>query len=175
MAASPKTVLDAVARRLAEDPEHVLPTLRLLADPDAVAEPGDTETLINARRLSARRLGERWEFLKSHSYTTSQARALLGDVSRQAVASRVANGTLMAKEIGGRLYFPDWQFGPDGVVTGLGQVLAALTRDLRGVLGADAIMRTALPEEGGRTPAQLLFEGDVDRALHYIWSASEAN
>ena len=37
-------------------------------------------------------------------------------------------------------------------------------------LSADALMRTALPEEGGRSPADLLAAGDVDLVVHYVWA-----
>jgi riboflavin biosynthesis pyrimidine reductase len=78
---------------------------------------------------------------------------------------------LLALEVGGRLYFPDWQFGPEGPRAGLGQVLEALSAEHRGVLAADALMRTALPEAGGRSAADLLAAGDIDAAVHYVRAA----
>jgi hypothetical protein len=50
----------------------------------------------------------------------------------------------------------------------LPQLIAALTEDDGDVLVADAIMRQSLPEEGGRSPADLLAAGELGRALHYI-------
>src|SRR5207249_550193 len=93
---------------------------------------------------------------------------ILGGVTRQAVASRVANKSLLALEIGGRLYFPDWQFGPEGPRAGLSGLLAALSVHKRGVLAADALMRAAIAEAGGRSAAELLAAGDVDAAVHYV-------
>jgi hypothetical protein len=158
-------VLDAVARRLAEDPDHVLATLRLIGDVDAVPDAGDSETVALARRVNADRLATRRAQFRAGSLTTAEVARLLGGVSRQAVASRVASGTLLALEIGGRSYFPDWQFGDDGPLAGLPRVLTAVRH--HGALGTDALMRTPLPEEDGRTPAELLAAGELDRAEHY--------
>lgn len=171
MAASRHDVLAAVARRLEEDPEHVLGTLRLIADPEAVAEPDDTVTVELARAVNAQRLAERWAQFRASSYVTGQVRQLLGGITRQAVALRVAKGRLLAADIGGRLRFPDWQFGADGTLPGLPQVLDALADGEHGPLAADALMRTPLPEEDGRSPADLLAAGDVESAVHYVRTA----
>jgi hypothetical protein len=159
-------VLAAVARRLEEDPEHVLTTLRLLGDVDALAETTDDAALALARRVNVERLGHERARFRAGALTTAEVARVLGGVSRQAVASRVASGSLLALQIGGRSYFPDWQLGPDGPWPGLPRLLALLRP--HGVLGADALMRRPLPEESGRTPAQLLSAGDVERALHYV-------
>lgn len=162
------TVLEAVARRLREDPQRVLPMLRLIADPDAVAERQDGASVTLARRVNAERIAARLEAFRDGAVPTVAVRQLLGGISRQAVAARVATGTLLSLEIGGTSHFPDWQFGPDGPLPHLGQVIGALTAGGRGALAADALMRTLLPEEDGRSPAQLLAEGDVERVLHYV-------
>lgn len=161
-------VLRVVTQRLIDEPEQVLPTLRLLADPDALPKPADQETVELARRLNVERLEARLDEFRKHAYTTPQVAKLLGGVTRQAVALRASNKRLLAREIGGRLYFPDWQFGPDGPLSELPRVVAALSDRGREVLSADALMRAPLPEEGGRTPARLLADGHVDKALHYI-------
>jgi len=166
--AAAQAVLDAVAGRVETEPEHVLPTLRLLADLDALPDRADTATIGLAGRLNAQRLTEAHDRFRAHTFATTEVRKILGGVSRQAVASRVANGSLLALEVAGRLRFPDWQFGPDGPVRGLPQVIEALTEPGRGVLAADALMRTPIEEAGGRSPAQLLAAGDLDGALHYI-------
>ncbi len=171
MAEQTNAVLDAVARRLHDEPERVLPTLRLLADLDALPEPDDTETIVLARKLNAERLAQRQAAFRSAALSTAQVRALLGGITRQAVASRVAHRTLLAREIAGTSYFPDWQFGPDGTVPGLDRVVPALLDGGRSPLAADALMRAPLPEEGGRTPAQRLAAGDVDTVLHYVRTA----
>jgi hypothetical protein len=163
-------VLDAVARRLESEPQQVMPTLRLLADPDAVPDVDDTDTVELARKVNAERLAARRAEFRAHALPTAEVRSLLG-VTRQAIASRVANHTLLALQIAGTAYFPDWQFGPDGPLPGLGKVVAALSAEGHGALGGDALMRRALPEENGRSPAELLADGDVDRVLHYVVAA----
>lgn len=163
-----QAVLAAVARRLKEDPDRVLPTLRLLADPDAVPEKVDRAAVALAHRVNAGRLQGLLDDFRAHSYTTTQVRELLGGVTRQAVASRVSSGTLLALEIAGRSYFPDWQFGPQGPHRGLSEVLGALLDHGRGVLAADALARRPLPEEKGESVASLLEQGRVHDALHYV-------
>jgi hypothetical protein len=166
-----QAVLAAVARRLQESPDQVLPTLRLLADPDALPERLDPSAVRVAKRVNAQRLQERLDDFRSRAHTTSEVRELLGGVSRQAVASRVASGSLLSLEVAGRSWFPAWQFGPEGPWPRLAEVLRELQRDGRGVLAADALMRQSLPEESGRSPADLLAAGRVEDALHYIRTA----
>jgi len=167
-AASRQAVLAAVRRRLADEPDRVLPALRVIADPDALIEPGDESTISLARTVNTHRVVALLRELRERSYTTEQVRALLGGVSRQAVSQRVANNRLLAIQISGRSYFPDWQFVDGRPVEGLDRVLAALREVDAAWLGADALMRTALPEEGGRTIADLLAVGEVELALHYV-------
>lgn len=166
-----QAVLDAVARRLAETPDQVLPTLRLLADPDALPGGYEQTAVALSRRLNAERMQEHLTTFRTQAYTTGEVRELLGGVTRQAAASRVASGSLLALEIAGRSYFPAWQFGPDGPWPGLGKVLHALVEGGRGALASDALMRTPLPEERGRTPADLLAAGRVGDAVHYVVTA----
>lgn len=161
-------VLDAVAQRLADDPQHVLPALRIIANQDALPAETDTATVALASRVNAERIAAKLAEFREHAYTTSTVRELLGGVTRQAVSYRVTHRQLLAAEIGGRLHFPAWQFGPNGTYPRLPAVVAALTSGGRGALAADALMRTALPEEGGRSPADLLATGEDERALHYI-------
>ena len=161
-------VLEAVRRRLEEEPDLVLPALRLIADPDALADPLDDTTVTLAKTLNAYREATMLRELRARSYTTADVAELLGGISRQAVSARVAKGRLMSIEISGRSYFPSWQFVSGRPARGLPQVIAALTEDDGDVLVADAIMRQSLPEEGGHSPADLLAAGDLDRVLHYV-------
>lgn len=170
MAPSRAAVLDAVARRLRQDPDRVLPTLRLLADPDALPGPEDRETVVVAERVNTARLAARRVEFRSRALPSSEVRRMLG-VSRQALAARVAGRKLLALQFGGVSYFPDWQFGPDGLRPGVTRLVPALLADGRGVLAADALMRNPLPEAGKRSPADLLADGDVDTALHYVTAA----
>lgn len=170
--ATHKAVLDALAVRLRDTPDEVLPVLRLLTDPDALpATPAPDGVVQLARRVNAHRLEERLAAFRAGALTTEQVRALLGGVTRQAVSARVASRTLLALEIGGRSWFPDWQFGESGTLPGLAALLKVLLRGRRSVLGADALVRTPLPEEGGLSVADLLADGRVDDALHYVSTA----
>lgn len=166
-------VLEAVARRVDQD-DYVLPVLRLIADPDAVPAAADPGSSALAVRVNAARLAARRERFRSHALGTAAVRQLLGGISRQAVAQRVARHRLLASEIAGRMYFPDWQFGPDGVQPGIDRIVAVLHADGRSALQADAVMRTPIPEADGRSPAELVSAGRVDDALHFVTTAGEA-
>ena len=74
----------------------------------------------------------------------------------------------MAIEISGRSWFPDWQFVDGRLVDGLPEVVHALADSGENAFSADGLMRTALPEEGGRSIADLLAGGGLELALHYI-------
>lgn len=163
-----RAVMTAVEQRLADDPQRVMPTLRLLADPDALAETADEPTISLAKTLNAHRVVALLRELRDRSYSTADVGEMLGGVSRQAVSQRVANGRLLAIEIGGKSHFPSWQFVDGRPVDGLSEVIAALAETGHRTFTADALMRTALPEEAGRTSAELLATGDLERALHYI-------
>jgi hypothetical protein len=165
-------VLAAVARRLREAPDEVLPTLRLLADPDALPERSDDHVVAVARRVNAHRLQEHLARFREGALSTAEVREALGGVTRQAVAGRVASGSLLSLEIAGRSWFPSWQFGPEGVLPGLVRVLQALVEDGRGALAADALARAPLTEERGASVADLLAAGRVDDAVHYVRTAA---
>jgi hypothetical protein len=171
MTSDARTVLTAVARRLADEPQEVLPTLRLLADPDALADEADESSISLARTLNEHRVVATLRELRQRSYTTAQVGELLGGVSRQAVSQRVVSGRLMAIEISGRSYFPDWQFGATGPLPGLAQVVAEFAEAGHNTFSADAVMRHPLPEEAGRSPAELLAAGEVELVRHYIRAA----
>ena len=167
MAQTNQAVLAAVKKRLAEEPDAVLPVLKLLIDPDALIDPGDDDTRSLARTVNAYRVVSRLREVREHSYSTDEVRAMLGGVSRQAVSQRVRNERLMSLEISGKYWFPDWQFKNGQVVAGLADVIKALRESGADTLGADAIMRHGLPEEGGRSAADLLHAGDIEGAVHY--------
>jgi hypothetical protein len=164
-------VLQSVAERLRDDPENVLPTLRLLADSQALPDREDETSVALARRLNAERLTERLAAFRAGSLVTSEVRALLGDVTRQAVSHRVTHDQLLALEIAGRLHFPDWQFSAEGTRPGLARIVTALQAGGRGALAADALMRGPIPEQGGRSAADLLAAGEVELAVHYLTTA----
>jgi hypothetical protein len=168
MTRSRHAVLAAVERRLAEDPERVLPALQLIADPHALIDPHDEVTISLARTLNTHRVVAGLREFRAHAYSTDDVRAMLGGVSRQAVSQRVKNKRLMSMEISGKSWFPDWQFAAGQPVAGLPEVIAALYEAGQDVYTGDAVMRTPYPEEGGRTLAELLHAGQLDRVLHYV-------
>ena len=97
MSAAVQAVLVAVAHRAESEPDYVVPTLRLLADLDALPDADDTETIGLARRLNAERLTARRDQFPRPRFGTTEVRTILGGVTRQAfVASRVANKSLLA-------------------------------------------------------------------------------
>jgi len=167
-AQSRRDVLNAVRRRLADEPERVLPVLQLLVDPDALIEPDDDSTISLAKTLNAHRIVAQLREFRARAYTTAQVGELLGGVSRQAVSQRVTNKRLMSMEISRQSYFPDWQFVDGQPVAGLAEVVKTLDSVGADAWTGDAMMRTPLPEEGGRSPADLLAVGQLERALHYI-------
>lgn len=159
-------VLDAVRQRLEQDPDSVLPTLRLLIDPDA--NPLDESTVALAKTLNAHRVVSRLRELRERSYSTGEVAEMLGGISRQAVSQRVAKGQLMSIQISGRAWFPDWQFRDGHPVDRLPEVIEALKASGCDTFTGDAVMRKPLPETRHQSPAELIAGGDVDTALHYI-------
>ena len=96
---------------------------------------------------------------------SSEVVSLLGLRNRQTPLDRLKAGTLLAIRDQGQWWFPLWQFdpdGPDGVVAGLPEVLAALPV-------ADPIkarwLQRPQPLLDGQTPLQLLREGQRDRVM----------
>lgn len=159
-------LLEQVAARLAEDPEHVGPLLRLIADPDAL--PDQSQVSESAREINTKRLQAARAELTARALSGTQVRELLGGISRQALHERVRGRRLLALHLANASWFPDWQFSTDGVRPRLTEVLAELPDS---ALAADRIMRAPLPEEGRRSAADLLAAGDVDRAVHYARTA----
>lgn len=163
-------MLTAVRRRLEEDPDRVLPTLRLLIDPDATVDPFDESTVALVKTLNAYRIVASLRELRERSYSTAEVAEMLGGISRQAVSQRVVKGQLMSIQISGRSWFPAWQFRDGRPVERLAEVIEALRETEHDTFSADAVMRNGLPEEGGRSPADLLAAGQIDLAIHYVWA-----
>jgi hypothetical protein len=161
-------VLTAIRQRLEEDPDSVLPTLRLLIDPSA--NPLDDSSVALAKTLNTYRVVASLRELRARSYSTAEVAEMLGGISRQAVSQRVGKGQLMSIQISGKAWFPDWQFSNGRPVDGLPRVIEALHDAEQDTWTADALMRNPLPEEGGRTPADILAAGDPDRAVHYVYA-----
>lgn len=160
-------LLERVAARLAEDPQHVGPVLRLIADPDVL--PRRTTLSDRARDLNAQRLAAARADLTEHALRGEEVRELLGGISRQALHQRVRGGRLLALHLANTSWFPRWQFDAEGRPRQeLAQLLPELPHD---ALAADRLMRAPLPELDGRSPADLLEAGDVELAVHYARTA----
>jgi hypothetical protein len=102
--------------------------------------------------------------LLADSLTAPQVAALLG-VTRQTPHDRVKDRKLLAVMDRGKLRFPVWQFDPrepNGVLRGVPQVLRALRTD---PLAAASWMVRPNAHLDGKSPLQVLRDGDVDRVL----------
>lgn len=163
----PAELLRRVAARAAADPDSVLPVLRMLVGDDE-PEQVDEAVLAAAEIVNFRRLAKARRTYVASALTTEQVAEHLGGASRQAVAARRARGGLIAITVGTTAYHPDWQFGPQGLVPGLGRVLDALREIRASALSADALMRTPHGDLGGRNLAQLLAAGEVDTVVARI-------
>jgi len=107
---------------------------RALTEEDALAEEIAGRSFSRKERIElemetlARHFQRRRELLEG-AFTASQvAKKLLG-TSRQTPHDRVQSQTLLAIRDNGKLYFPYWQFDPegsDGVVEGFPEVIKAL-------------------------------------------------
>jgi hypothetical protein len=96
---------------------------------------------------------------------TTEVVSLLDLRNRQTPLDRIRAGTLLAIRDQGKRRYPLWQFdpdGPDGVVAGLPDVLAALP--VADLIKARWLQRPQ-PSLEGDTPLQLLRQGQLDRVL----------
>lgn len=103
--------------------------------------------------------------LLQHCIGSSDVVRLLALRNRQTPLDRLKARTLLAIRDQGQWRFPLWQFdpdGPDGVIAGLPEVLAALP-------AADLIkarwLQKPQPLLDGQTPLQALRAGQLDRVL----------
>ena len=160
-------LLERVAARLAEDPQHVGPVLRLIADPDHT--PRRTTLSQQAQELNLQRLTAVRTELTEHALRGEQVRDLLGGISRQALHQRVRAGRLLALHLANTSWFPRWQFDAEGRPRAeLKLLLPVLPRD---AVAADRLMRAPVAELGGRSPAELLAAGETELAVHYARTA----
>ena len=160
-------LMEAVQARLAEDPQHVREALALIVDPDALPE--RAELTPAARAVNGRRLDHMRQQFFDHALRGDDVRARLGGISRQALNQRVRARKLLALTAANTSWYPDWQFSADGgLVPHLHQVLAVLPDS---PLAADRVMRAPLPEEQGRSIADLVAANNIPLAVHYARTA----
>ena len=135
-------------------------------DPTVVAWLGEAPQ--NPAELEFRALQARFSVrrdLLQHCIGTSDVVSLLGLRNRQTPLDRIKAGTLLAIRDQGQWRFPLWQFdpdGPDGVIAGLPQVLAALP--VAEFTKAQWLQRPQ-PVFEGQTPLELLRQGQLERVL----------
>ena len=160
-------LIDAVKARLAEDPQHVREALALIVDPDALPERAELTPAAHA--VNARRLDHARQQFFDHAYRGDEVRARLGGISRQALNQRVRAGKILALAAANTSWFPSWQFAADGgLLPHLDEVLAVLPGS---PLAADRLMRAPLPEEQGRSIADLVTANNIALAVHYARTA----
>jgi hypothetical protein len=120
------------------------------------------EDLAAARRVARRSLAAELGRALSGALTREQAARRLG-ITPQAVSKRVAAGGLVAVRRGRVRWFPAWQFHEDGVLPGLGRLIAEFPAGSLS-LTSWATMRSADLQDA--TPAQALVRrGGVEQVL----------
>ncbi len=143
-----------------------------LEDAGFVLEPGVSDELVDVlaesgalaiqRRLffemAGHRSKERWTKVVGPFFDTERVCRLLG-VSRQAVHKN--RGILVLKTGLGTLAYPTFQFQGGKVLPGLRDVLAVLPEGVVSRWSVAAWLITPDPEFDGRTPVDLLAEGQV--------------
>lgn len=154
-------LLARVAERAKEDPDAVLPALRVLAGGASHTRARDAswhDAVIEINR--ARVLADRAEFV-AHAWPTEKVAEHLGVRSRQAVAQRRQRGTLLGTRLGSQTYYPAWQFGPEGVAEGLGRLLDLLRgAGIDDAREADDVVRMRHSELRGKTLLDAWRRGD---------------
>ena len=110
-------------------------------------------------------------------YRTEQVRALLGGVSRQALADRARRRTMLAlRTSDGHTVYPAWQFSGRTVLPGCPEVLQCFAPDGHGELvdpwTLASWLRTPLEPGEGRSVAELLAQGEVADAVSLSHSAA---
>ena len=145
---------DATNTQQAEDDSRISPWLG-----EAPEDPAKLEFEALQARFARRR------DLLQHCIGSNEVVRLLALRNRQTPLDRLKARTLLAIRDQGQWRFPLWQFdpdGPDGVIAGLPEVLAALP--VADLIKARWLQRPQ-PRLDGKTPLQALRSGQLDRVL----------
>jgi hypothetical protein len=129
-----------------------------------------------ARLVNDRRLRQRREAAASAALDTPAVVALLRSISdRKGVDRRRKRGRLLGWRVGTRTLHPAWQFDPRRGETrpGLDLVLDALFEVCPDPEAADALMREARGDLGGRSLADLFAAGRVETVSRLIRAAMD--
>lgn len=152
--AQPTAVQVAVADALADLDRP--PTL----DEDLWGAPPSDEEYMAATVRSAKRIERLEDALLSTGQTLAETARRLG-VSEDVVRDRVSRDEIVVMERDADMILPGWQFTDGGsVVPGIAQVRRAFPG---GVLSLSAWVTEPNDRLGGRTPRQLLVEGNTER------------
>jgi excisionase family DNA binding protein len=133
----------------------------------AVVENGRTFSPHERARLRVSALAESFSVrrqLLADTLTSSEVARILG-TTRQTPLDRLHQGTLLALRDGGTWHFPAWQFdaaGPDGLVPGLAETLAAL--ETSPFIQA-RWLQLPHPELDQQTPLEALRRGQAARVI----------
>lgn len=169
MTAETARLFERIARRVEDDPDAMLPPLRVLAG-DPPYAPTKRKADLHAIALEinrARVLADRADFV-AHSWPTERVAKHLGVKSRQAIAQRRQRGTLLGAKLGTQTYYPEWQFGPAGLADGLSDLLELLRgAGLDDARVADDVLRMKHSELRGRTLLDVWKRGD--RRTVEVW------
>ncbi|HEX2208214.1 MAG TPA: hypothetical protein VHG93_11070 [Longimicrobium sp.] len=159
---------EAIAQALGA-PDEVGGLAALLAEVGPATPPA-VDPLASARARGAQAKGE--------LLTQAGGALRLGEVARrlgvtpQAVHARRTRGTLLAvPQANGEWLYPACQFGPDGVLPGLGTVLQAFV--VRGPWTRLSVLLAPAPSLGGATPLQALRAGNPEAAAQAVSTYGE--
>ncbi|HEV7370919.1 hypothetical protein [Arenibaculum sp.] len=168
-----------IVRKAHIDAKGILSETLESIGPSGAAERAETETARSALRADAyapdararailrgREIAENDLRASGGAYEMDQVRMLMGNISRQAVAKKVAQDALLAVDgLKGSRRYPTVQFQGDGsVVPGLRAVLRALP-DKNPWVRLNYLVNPE-PRLGRRRPIDLLREGKVDAVVH---------
>ena len=110
--------------------------------------------------------GTLWNDTAGPFFDSDGVRALLGDITKQAVSDRVRRHRLLGLRTGsGRLVYPAFQFDGRHVVRGFPETLMVIAPDDVEGWYVVSWFTTADPELGGRSPIEALRQGDLPAVL----------
>lgn len=98
-------------------------------------------------------------------FSLDEVRTLLGDISRQAVHTKVQRGQIFTVKVpSGRIGFPTLQFTPDGPVSGMEDVIKVFPSSNRWMF-LNFLVHPA-EQLGNRRPIEVLKSGQVAAVVH---------
>jgi hypothetical protein len=177
----PGITVAELATELKLDPETLTQALAT-AMANAVPDRDDLDPELWGRRPSAQQLAGAWEVgeqaqraamadVLADALTREQAAERL-EITTQAISEQRKGGKLVALRRGREWRFPRWQFGDDGALPGLPELISAwpgtsLALSLWAINGS--------PDLDGRAPSQeMIRRGGIERVLDLLEAISAA-